>query len=67
MTKQNNGWISVEERLPENNQVVLGYHPMYIFICKKLKDRFVVKMNLTPCDITHWQPLPQPPKDVKNE
>lgn len=40
---ENNGWISVEERLPEPETEVIA---------------FTIDGN-----VTHWQPLPSPPKE----
>lgn len=58
-------WISVEERLPEVGESVLGY-------TKERDECFVVTYSNTfksffsgqfPNDnITHWMPLPEPPK-----
>ncbi|MBN6711465.1 DUF551 domain-containing protein [Haemophilus haemoglobinophilus] len=62
MTKQNNGWISVDEKLPENGQIVLGYNPMSIFVCTRVGDGFIEKISFTPCYVSHWQELPQPPE-----
>jgi Lar family restriction alleviation protein len=53
------GWISVDERLPEHNTSVLVYRP-----------RMHQKIHLTQwwqgdekkyMNVTHWQPLPAPP------
>lgn len=67
--KNNGGWVSVEDRLPENGTPVL--------ICNKQWDYSVVanyagcgvwintweqRMTFTP---THWQPLPEAPKGEK--
>jgi hypothetical protein len=60
------GWVSVEERLPEVGTDVIGY--------SEKKDRcFVVAYSdtyksffsgqFTNDDITHWMPLPLPPKE----
>ena len=66
------GWISVEDRLPDKNQLVMVF---YKAIGKK--DRIhndVMATNwrksngdFIPCagyEITHWRPLPEPPKGV---
>ena len=58
-------WISVDERLPEVGESVLGY-------AESMEECFVVAYSNTYrtffCgqfpndDITHWMPLPEPPK-----
>lgn len=57
-------WISVKDRLPEKNDRVLCFSPQaagaetggisvqWGWMCKSCKSS----------DITHWQPLPEPPK-----
>jgi hypothetical protein len=55
-------WISVNDRLPEKNQLVLIYAPD----TDQLKIRiglFDKEINIYHnLGITHWQPLPEPPK-----
>ncbi|OOF45157.1 hypothetical protein BKK51_07285 [Rodentibacter trehalosifermentans] len=65
MTKENNGWISVDDRLPDdgkeglilNSFVHLGsfhdgiwYKPFGGFNFAEIQN------------VTHWQPIPEPPK-----
>lgn len=63
-------WVKVSERLPENtkswNLVITEYNEFYI-----AKTHFWERRNLwvfesdegkTLINITHWQPLPEPPK-----
>jgi hypothetical protein len=64
-------WISVEDKLPEDYQRVLGY-------VEELNDLGISHFawnvsyskyhgfldNLKPCRVTHWQPLPSPPKQI---
>ena len=65
-------WISVKDRLPEHNQMVLVYRPTAhlhpscdpeIKICefiewKKIGYQFESSIH----EATYWQPLPEPPK-----
>jgi hypothetical protein len=57
-------WISVEERLPEENESILLYGKMYgwkqsgIFHNGKFYKDHDFKIKIKP---THWQPLPNNP------
>ena len=68
-------WISVDERLPENDVMVIGYTPCdgFMFVGyyheEKKYDwklwRIITAMRSTKVmkkKVTHWLPLPQPPK-----
>lgn len=62
------GWISVEERLPEKNdtylvciQPVLG--EKYAEVSSYEKPRHPAMNGWNVAKVTHWQPLPLPPKD----
>lgn len=76
MNKENNGWISVEDRLPAIETDVLGLcnvlgKELILIVCLELADDecyFVAINHNGPdyenaIDVTHWQPLPEPPKD----
>lgn len=66
---ENDGWISVEERLPEKNAFVLCFCRNSIYdvfrfdytdrswISKGRDERYFESF------VTHWQPLPLPPKE----
>lgn len=64
-----NGWISVKDRLPEEDQEVLIYDWPFRFTCLFWKSResaFQWELsNGRNCNPTHWMPLPQPPKEEK--
>ncbi len=53
-------WISVEDRLPEKYQPVIAYLPGIIY-----SDQHVQMIKWWDADVvevTHWMPLPEPPK-----
>ena len=67
-------WISVKERLPDNDRMVIGYTPCdgYMFVGYYVEDRnwkqwyIVTAMRSTKYmtkRVTHWMPLPEPPKE----
>lgn len=64
-------WISVEERLPETNEdvlVVVDYGGKSGVITGYMRSQNLgwqglVGQRLT--DVTHWMPLPEPPKGVE--
>lgn len=69
-------WISVEDQLPENEQNVLCYG-LYswdqedcevdagIYVATYLSVGYWEVINQMSCirKVSHWMPLPQPPKD----
>jgi hypothetical protein len=70
-----NKWISVADRLPEENERVLTYEPstdgtVCIEICNYVKNYFtgdklgfIDEQDEQPSQVfpSHWQPLPNPP------
>ena len=67
-------WISVEERLPEHNSLVLVHGPkggICVARCSVIKNIHdvdipiwtVVRAGKT-MEATHWMPLPEPPEEV---
>lgn len=50
-------WIPVTERLPEAGVYVLAYSADDGYMCVEARHKFSV------FQITHWMPLPQPPKE----
>jgi len=65
------GWISVEDRLPEIEQdVLIAYSKKNRSVVGKRRssvqkgDYFVtVAWNVGAGDVTHWRPIPNPPSD----
>lgn len=56
-------WISVEERLPEADVYVVVLHQNGLF-----NITFILKYTTewaTISKVTHWMPLPEPPKEVQ--
>jgi hypothetical protein len=58
-------WISVKDRLPDKNipsQFYLCYWNGYIRVCKYWRTRKVFELRGKEVKVTHWMPLPEPPK-----
>ena len=75
IVKQHSDWISVDERLPNDDEWVLAYsnnsniHVVMRTKWEDTKDEFFYLWEFQDLDgylsdeeITYWQPLPQPPK-----
>lgn len=68
---KDNGWISVDDELPSDETEVLGYRDSYkcgdlIYHCVFKDGKFLDRITFHQAGkgkITHWQPLPQPPKE----
>lgn len=61
-------WISVEERLPEEGETVLCYYESDLMgVCTRLHEIWEDSYGYWESDdaITHWMPLPEPPKEVE--
>jgi hypothetical protein len=60
-------WISVEDGLPEQNQIVLAHYTgVYVAdVVEFWSDGVNNHFGGQPA--THWMPLPEPPKGVDNE
>ena len=63
------GWIPVTERLPKYGERVLVFGGFTMYVAYYDKNRYGGeswhKLNSKShyCNPTHWQPLPQPPKE----
>ncbi len=64
-------WIKIEDQIPEWNKKIIGYFPGWkgkpIIFCeleRQDKDGYYFKdeSDYLKKDLTHWMPLPEPPK-----
>lgn len=62
-------WIPVEERLPEptENPVLVHDYSGVSVAWHSQAMGWVYKTGFACVDVTHWMPLPQPPKEEKHE
>lgn len=61
-------WISVEERLPEEKQrVIVRCERVGTSVGWILWGNWMTDIGPGAGKVTHWMPLPQPPKEEKNE
>jgi hypothetical protein len=57
---KNNGWISVEDRLPENENIVIVFNKNEVTLsCYHTENWYTYDNDII--NPTHWQPLPSPP------
>jgi hypothetical protein len=58
-------WISVEDRLPDNNDVYLVYPSdnFHVSFYGAAVEKFAIT-TLYKIDVTHWMPLPPPPESI---
>jgi hypothetical protein len=64
---QKDDWISVKDRLPEPGVNCLTYWQIkYPAVTEKYIDvsEVITKCGTRRTSITHWKPLPDPPKDL---
>lgn len=75
--ENNEGWISVEDRLPEKNGIYFIYDGIEVLRAHRRADKWTLETGeykrgmYTECFtrhdwtefVTHWMPLPKPPKE----
>ena len=57
------GWISVEERLPEMEVMVLTTGGEFTTTTLHVGDGIFLKNGPLRVNVTHWMPMPAPPED----
>ena len=67
LAERENKWISVKDELPYNGSWVIAFSPKFgrhitWYANEKWSDRGSRFM-----DVTHWQPIPELPKEAENE
>ena len=61
---EGDGWVSVDDRLPEDGVLILYYFEITGISVGKYDSEtntFYGKLGFLCGDVTHWQPLPKPP------
>lgn len=56
-------WISVKERMPEDGKNVLAYEGGGFYFLDWCCDGEWVVASASTAVVTHWMPLPEPPKE----
>lgn len=63
---QEMNWISVKDKLPQNlDDVLIHYADGCIEVGCRYSDGWPMERSLGP--VTHWMPLPEPPKEVRDD
>lgn len=65
-------WISVKDRLPQAKETVLAYEAAFDSMSMAYRlpntEEWIDTGNYYALDaVTHWMPLPKPPKETNNE
>lgn len=65
MNDAQNEWIDVNDRLPKEGVNVMAYTVSEFYEVMHYEDGYWIDLDFTmikPIYVTHWQPLPKPPK-----
>ena len=63
-------WISVKDRLPDDNDRVIAFRPYEAEVSAYrycVKWGWSLKTSMSYNRITHWMPLPEPPEEGRGE
>ncbi len=69
-SRDNDGWIPVEERLPDESlNSVIGWDEYRERCCfvQYYGGRWMLRADREPIKITHWRPLPEPYRPERSE
>ncbi|MEN8171381.1 MAG: hypothetical protein ABFS03_00725 [Chloroflexota bacterium] len=69
-SKENDGWVSVEDRLPDHFNKIDCYHPAHgVRVSWLSRSGKYIRIGLVNDRATYWRERPQPPieKDADNE
>ena len=56
-------WISVQDKLPEEDSLILAYMEGFGGVKRVDVIRFDPRYSTVSRTVTHWMPLPKPPKE----
>lgn len=61
-------WISVKDRLPKNDEIVIiCTDKNFIYAGELIGDTWFLDNDSWTATVTHWMPLPQPPRGVLDD
>ena len=60
-------WISVKDRLPKQYELVLVFNRNNFYLAIREGIEFYEYKEEYSISVTHWMPLPEPPKEDSND
>ncbi len=76
MSTDNNGWVSIKEKLPEWNKTVLWYFGNHQYMIDALMDGqdnehllggYSSDVGMVFSPSIYWMPIPKPPQHIENQ
>lgn len=67
IVKNHNDWISVDDELPNDDNNRYLVYSIHTEVCEIVNKSQLKQMIDNSAKITHWQPLPKPPKEKLND
>ncbi len=59
---QPDGWISVQDRLPDDGKELLVYEKYFGYFVAAYNDGYWTNFLFNNPEVTHWRELPDPPR-----